>query len=343
MEPVGYAELLEQVKVRVRTSRVQAARAVNTELVGLYWHIGRLILDRQESEGWGSKVIGRLAADLRAEFAGMRGLSQRSLVYMRTFAAALEAPIAQQPAAQLPWGHIMVLLDKVTEPEARQWYAAQAVEHGWSRAVLTHHIVTTGTHGWVRHPTTSRPPWRLRSRTWRGRSSRTPTTWTSWRLDPGYTERELEDALVARMTHFFTELGDGFAFVGRQYRLPVGEQEFFIDLLFFHLGLRRYIVFELKAGRVEPGHLGTLNFYVNAVDDLLRRPEHGDGSTIGILLAADRDDVVVEYALRGFETPLAVSTYTTHRSLPEEVRPALPSPDELAEVIRDVQRHNHET
>ncbi len=162
-------------------------------------------------------------------------------------------------------------------------------------------------------------------------------------LDPGYTERELEDALVARMTHFFTELGDGFAFVGRQYRLPVGEQEFFIDLLFFHLGLRRYIVFELKAGRVEPGHLGTLNFYVNAVDDLLRRPEHGDGSTIGILLAADRDDVVVEYALRGFETPLAVSTYTTHRSLPEEVRPALPSPDELAEVIRDVQRHNHET
>ena len=142
MEPVGYAELLEQVKVRVRTSRVQAARAVNTELVGLYWHIGRLILDRQESEGWGSKVIGRLAADLRAEFPGMRGLSQRSLVYMRTFAAAFEAPIAQQPAAQLPWGHIMVLLDKVTDPEARQWYAAQVVEHGWSRAVLTHHIAT---------------------------------------------------------------------------------------------------------------------------------------------------------------------------------------------------------
>lgn len=161
-------------------------------------------------------------------------------------------------------------------------------------------------------------------------------------LDSGYTERELEDALVARMTHFFTELGDGFAFVGRQYRLPVGEQDFFLDLLFFHLGLRRYIVFELKVGRVEPEHLGQLNFYVNAVDDLLRRPEHGDGSTIGILLAADRDDVVVEYALRGYETSLAVSTYTTHQALPEEVRPTLPSPDELAEVIRDVQRH-HDT
>jgi len=134
--PMGYAELLEQVKVRVRTSRVQAARAVNTELVGLYWQIGRLILDRHvESEGWGSKVIGRLAADLRAEFPGMRGLSQRSLVYMRTFAGAFAAPIAQQPAAQLAWGHIMVLLDKVTEPEARQWYAAQTVESRlWSRA-----------------------------------------------------------------------------------------------------------------------------------------------------------------------------------------------------------------
>jgi len=126
-----------------------------------------------------------------------------------------------QPAAQLPWGHIMVLLDKVTEPAARQWYAAQVVEHGWSRAVLTITLRRTGTHGWVRHPTTSRPPWRAASRTWHGRSSRTPTTWTSWRLDPGYTERELEDALVVRMTHFFTELGDGFAFVGRQYRLPV--------------------------------------------------------------------------------------------------------------------------
>ncbi|MDQ2723847.1 MAG: PDDEXK nuclease domain-containing protein [Actinomycetota bacterium] len=340
VEPVGYAELLEQVKVRVRTSRVQAARAVNTELVGLYWQIGRLILDRQESEGWGSKVIGRLAADLRAEFPGMRGLSQRSLVYMRTFAAAVEAPIAQQPAAQLPWGHIMVLLDKVTDPEARQWYAAQSVEHGWSRAVLTHHIATN------RHVRVGAAPNNFPTSLAVGESDlareivQDPYDLDFLALDPGYTERELEDALVARMTHFFTELGDGFAFVGRQYRLPVGEQEFFIDLLFFHLGLRRYIVFELKAGRVEPGHLGTLNFYVNAVDDLLRRPEHGDGSTIGILLAADRDDVVVEYALRGFETPLAVSTYTTHRALPEEVRPALPSPDELAEVIRDVQRHH---
>ena len=340
MEPVGYADLLEQVKVRVRTSRVQAARAVNTELVGLYWQIGRLILGRQESEGWGTKVIGRLAADLRAEFPGMRGLSQRSLVYMRTFAAAFDEPLAQQPAAQLPWGHIMVLLDKVTDHEARKWYAERAVEHGWSRAVLTHHVATN------RHTRVGAAPNNFPATLAPVESDlareivQDPYDLDFLALDPGYTERELEDALVARMTHFFTELGDGFAFVGRQYRLPVGDQDYFIDLLFFHLGLRRHVVFELKVGRVEPEHLGKLSFYVNAVDDLLRRPEHGDGSSIGILLAADRDDVVVEYALRGFGTPLAVSTYTTHRALPEELRPALPSPDELAQVIRDVQRHH---
>jgi hypothetical protein len=158
-------------------------------------------------------------------------------------------------------------------------------------------------------------------------------------LDPGYTERELEDALIARLTHFLTELGAGFAFVGRQHRLVVSRQDYFVDLLFFHLGLRRFVVFELKAGRAEPEHLGKLDFYVNVMDDQLRRVEHGDGSTIGILLAADRDDVVVSYALRGIDTPLAVSTYTTHRALPDDVRPALPSADELADVVRDVRRH----
>ena len=186
----------------------------------------------------------------------------------------------------------MVLLDKVTDHEARKWYAERAVEHGWSRAVLTHHIATN------RHTRVGAAPNNFPATLAPVESDlareivQDPYDLDFLALDPGYTERELEEALVARMTHFFTELGDGFAFVGRQYRLPVGDQDYFIDLLFFHLGLRRYVVFELKVGRVEPEHLGKLNFYVNAVDDLLRRPEHGDGSSIGILLAADRDDIV---------------------------------------------------
>jgi len=157
-------------------------------------------------------------------------------------------------------------------------------------------------------------------------------------LDPHHTERDLEDALVARLTHFLAELGSGFAFVGRQYKVSVGKSDYFIDLLFYHLGLRRFIVFELKSVAAEPEHIGKLNFYVNVVDELLRRTEHGDGTTIGILLAADRDDVAVQYALRGLTTPLAISTYTSYRALPDDVRPALPSAADLAAVVHDVRR-----
>ena len=339
IEPVGYGELLEQVKAQVRAARIHAAHAVNSQLITLYWQIGRLILDRQAAEGWGTKVISRLAADLRTEFPSMRGLSQRNLVYMRTFAATFSEPITQQPVARLPWGHVTVLLDRVTDPDARTWYATAAAEQGWSRATLIGHITA---HRYARagaatnnFPTTLGD---LESDLAR-EIAHDPYDLDFLALDPGYTERDLEDALVGRLTHFIAELGTGFAFVGRQYPLPVGERDYFADLLFYHLSLRRFIVFELKVGAAEPEHLGKLNFYVNAVDALLRRPEHGDGSSIGILLVADRDDVVVEYALRGIGTPLAVSTYTSHRSLPDDVRPALPTPDELADVVRDVRRH----
>jgi predicted nuclease of restriction endonuclease-like (RecB) superfamily len=287
----------------------------------------------------GSRVIDRLAADLRTEFPGMRGFSPRSLAYMRRFAAAFPEEILQQPAAQLPWGHLMVLLDRVPDSQARDWYAAQAVEHGWSRAIMTHHIAAD------RHSRTGRavtnfsaalPPGSDLAR----ELVADPYDLDFLTLDPDYSERDLEDALVAQLTEFLTELGAGFSFVGRQYRLPVGDSDFFVDLLFFHLGLRCFVVFELKVGPAEPGHLGQLHFYVNVVDDLLRRPEHGDGPTIGILLATDRNDVVVEYALRGYDTPLAVSTYTTHRALPGKVRDALPSPAELGDVVEQWRRRN---
>jgi len=339
--PASYGELLEQVKTQVRTARVQAARVVNTELVVLYWRIGRLILSRQEGQGWGTRVIDRLAADLRTEFPGMRGFSPRSLAYMRRLAAAYPEEILQQSAAQLPWGHLMVLLDRVPDQQARDWYAAQAVEHGWSRAIMTHHIAAD------RHSRTGRAVTNFAAALPPGSDLAheivaDPYDLDFLTLDPDYSERDLEDALVAQLTEFLAELGAGFSFVGRQYRLPVGDSDFFVDLLFFHLGLRCFVVFELKVGPAQPGHLGQLHFYVNVVDDLLRRPEHGDGPTIGILLATDRNDTVVEYALRGYDTPLAVSTYTTHRALPSEVRDALPSPEELGDVV-DRWRHRSPT
>ncbi len=335
---LGYVDLLARIKDEVRSARRSAARSVNTELIVLYWRIGQLILDRQAVEGWGTGVIGRLAADLRAEFPEMRGLSQRNLLYMRAFAAAFVDPIVQQPVAQLPWGHVTVLLERTEGGHVRSWYAAQAVSGGWSRATLLHHI-STNRHSRAgafasNFPETLPPAESDLAR----EVFHDPYDLDFLALDPGYTERQLEDALVGRLTSFIAELGAGFSFVGRQYPLPVGTETYYLDLLFFHLGLRRFVVFELKVGTAAPEHLGKLNFYVNAVDSLLRREEHGDGSTIGILLAADRDDVVVEYSLRGLGTPLAVSTYRTHGSLPVEVRTGLPSQDQLAEVVRDVRR-----
>jgi len=334
---VEYGDLLELVKAQVRSARVQAARVVNTELVALYWRIGRLILDRQDAHGWGAGVAGRLAADLRAEFPTMRGLSPRNLAYMRAFAAAFDdGEIVQQAVAQLPWGHVTVLLDKVADPGEREFYATRAAAYGWSRAVMTHHI-TSGLHrrsgeAVTNFPTTLGPDSDLVAQI-----VQDPYNLDFLALDPGFSERHLEDALVARLTHFLAELGEGFAFVGRQYRLTVDGQDFFADLLFFHLGLRCYIVFELKVGPAAPEHLGQLNFYVNVIDDLMRRPEHDDGPTIGILLAATRNDVVVEYALRGFDTPLAVSTYRTTAALPEAVRHVLPSVEDLTDVVRHAQ------
>jgi len=331
--PVGYAGLLELVKSEVQTARVQAARVVNSELVVLYWRIGTLIRQRRAEQGWGTKVVDSLAADLREAFPGMRGFSPRNLVYMQTFAGAVEGEVAQQAVAQLPWGHITVLLDKLHDPSAREFYATRAATYGWSRAVLTHHIAT-GLHERAGEAVTNFPATLGPESDLVAEIVRDPYNLDFLALESGFSERHLEDALVARLTHFLAELGEGFAFVGRQYRLTVGEQDFFADLLFFHLGLRRYVVFELKIGAAAPEHLGQLNFYVNVIDDLLRRPEHDDGPTIGILLAATRNDVVVEYALRGLDTPLAVSTYTTTASMPAELRGSLPTVEDLTDVVR---------
>jgi predicted nuclease of restriction endonuclease-like (RecB) superfamily len=311
---------------------------VNTELVGLYWRVGRLILDRQDAQGWGAGVTARLASDLRAEFPGMRGFSPRNMAYMRAFAAAFhDAEVVQQPVAQLPWGHVTVLLDKLDDRAGREFYAERAAAYGWSRAVLTNHI-TTGLRERSGEAVTNFPATLGPESDLVGEILRDPYNLDFLELEPGFSERHLEDALVARLTHFLAELGEGFAFVGRQYRLTVDGQDFFADLLFFHLGLRCYIVFELKVGGAVPEHLGQLNFYVNVVDELMRRPEHDDGPTIGILLAATRNDVVVEYALRGYDTPLAVSTYTTTAALPDDVRAALPSVEDLTDVVRDASR-----
>jgi predicted nuclease of restriction endonuclease-like (RecB) superfamily len=327
----GYAAALAELKQQVRAARVTAQRRVNTELIRLYWGIGSTILQRQGDEGWGSNVIGRLAMDLRAEFPEMKGFSPRNLAYMRAFAVAWpEEQILQQAVAQLPWGHVTVLLDRFDDRELRNWYANQAAAHGWSRNVLEHQIRS------VAHTRLQAAPTNFAEVLPPGNSdlaqqiTKDPYVLDFLALDGDAKERHLEQALVDRIIDTLRELGEGFAFVGRQVHFDVNGDDFYVDLLFFHVEQLRYVVIELKTGKFKPEYLGQLGFYVALVDDKLRRPQHAD--TVGLLLVADKNDAVVRYSLAGQQNPIGVASYDL---LPPSVQAALPTEAELAQALRD--------
>ena len=323
-----YAAWLTELKTRIHSAQQRAALAVNRELVLLYWQIGRDILDRQSREGWGAKVIERLAHDLRNTFPSMRGVSRANLMHMRAFAEAWpDAAIVQQAVGQLPWGHNLLLLAKLKDPQQRLAYAQRAVEHGWSRNVLGIHIETrllerSGTA--VTNFDVSLP--KVQSDLAR-ESLKDPYRFDFLGLRDEAQEREIEHALVKHVTEFLLELGAGFAFVGRQVVLDVGGDEFFIDLLFYHLKLRCYVVIELKAGKFKPEHLGQLGFYMTAVDRQVK-DEH-DNPTIGLLLCKSKNKIVAEYALGDKTQPMGIAEYKLLESLPAELQTSLPSIEQI--------------
>jgi predicted nuclease of restriction endonuclease-like (RecB) superfamily len=298
--------------------------AVNRELVLLYWQIGRDILDRQAEQGWGAKVIDRLAHDLRSAFPQMKGFSPRNLKYMRTFAHTwTDVEFVQQAVAQLPWGHNLVLLDKLSTQEARIWYAQKAIENNWSRNVLVMQIETRlierqGNAVSNFDQRLPKPDSDLARE-----SIKDPYRFDFLGLTEEAQEREIEGALVKHVTQFLLELGAGFAFVGRQVLLQVGEEEFFIDLLFYHLKLRCYVVIELKADKFKPEHLGQLGFYMTVVDRQMKAKE--DAVTIGLLLCKSKDKVVAEYALGEKSQPMGIAEYKLLESLPTTLQTQLPS------------------
>jgi predicted nuclease of restriction endonuclease-like (RecB) superfamily len=325
-----YEPLLAAVKAEIAGAQVQVARVVNTELVALYWRIGRLILDLQAAQAWGAQVVDRLAVDLGTAFPDARGFSRRNLQYMRAFAAVWPADVPQA-VAHLPWGHVRILLDRVDGRPTQEWYAQQATGQGWSRRVLETMIASRLDQRQGAAP--SNFPARLPDHhsDLAQQMTRDPYVFDFVRLQPGFRERDLQAALLAGLRRFLLELGVGFAVVGEQYPVAVGGTEFSLDLLCYHTRLHRYVVFELKLGRFEPRDLGQLQFYVQAVDAQVRAADV-DESTIGILLVADRDETVVQYALQSSTAPIAVSRY----ELPEEVRHLLPADDELRRVAQQV-------
>ena len=300
----------------------------------MYWRIGRDIVERQARDGWGSKVIDRLAHDLRTEFPEMRGFSARNLGYMRAFAELWpDAEILQQAAAKLPWFHVCTLIDKLDTQAEREWYLQKAVEHGWSRSVLVMQIETRA------HERTGRALTNFTERLPPAQSDLARETLKDpYRLDfLGLTEeaqeRDVENALVHHISRFLLELGAGFAFVGRQVHLEVGGEDFFLDLLFYHLRLRCYVVVELKASEFRPEHAGKLNFYLSAVDSQMRAKQ--DGPTIGLLLCKTKNRVIAEYALRDAHKPIGVAEYQLVHALPAKLKTSLPSIEDLERELEE--------
>jgi predicted nuclease of restriction endonuclease-like (RecB) superfamily len=324
----GYDDFLRGLKERIRGAQIKAALAVNRELVTLYWSVGRDILAEQQRRGWGAKVIDLLAADLRHAFPELKGFSPRNLKYMRALAEAYpDEQFVQQVVAQIPWGHNVRILDAISDPAEREWYMRQTVEYGWSRNVLVHQIES----GLYRR--------QGKALTNFTRSLPSPQSELAQQLlkDPynfdfltigeDALERDLERGLLEHIRQFLLELGVGFAFVGSQYHLEVGGNDFYLDLLFYHLRLRCFVVIDLKISEFQPEFAGKMNFYLSAADDILRHPD--DQPSIGIILCKTKNRVIVEYTLRDTQKPMGVSTYQLTESLPKQLEGSLPTVEEL--------------
>jgi len=340
----SYVELLDSLKSRIQISRVKAALSVNRELTFLYWMIGHQIVDTQNREGWGTSMIEQLARDLQSAFPKTRGLSPRNIWRMRAFYLAypvsgmnLPQPVADlasdflpQAVAEIPWGHNAVLVEKVKETQIRLWYAQQTIEHGWSRAVLVHQIESNLYKRQGKAVTNFDQALPTPQSDLARELIKDPYNLEFVGFSDPISERELERSLLDHLKDFLLELGKGFAFVGSQYHIEVGEQDYYLDLLFYNYILRAFVVIDLKVEAFQPEFAGKMNFYLNAVDEFLRHPD--DQPPIGLILCKERNRVTVEFSLRGMIQPMGVSEY---QLLPKNVRDALPTREQLeAELER---------
>ncbi len=351
--PTSYAGLLTDIKQHIRQAQTRAVLAVNAELIRLYWEIGQMLDARQESEGWGAAVIPRLARDIRNELPEVKGFSERNIKRMLAFYREYRAlEFVPQPVAQmagkgkvpqavalftadlvlsLPWGHHALLMEKVKDIAIRRWYAEATLANGWSRNVLSIQIETAA------HTRQGKATSNFAARLPPPQSDlvqqalKDPYLFDFLTLEEPFHERELETGLIGHLEKFLLELGQGFAFVGRQYHVEIGDQDFYIDLLFYHLRLRCYVVIELKRGAFKPEYAGKMNFYCSVVDDVLRHET--DTPTIGLILCQQQNEVVAEYALRGVDKPIGVSTFELTRALPAELESSLPTIEQIEQEL----------
>jgi predicted nuclease of restriction endonuclease-like (RecB) superfamily len=333
--PSDYASLLAEMKERVRSAQYEALRAVNKELIGLYWDLGRIICERQVGRtSWGKAVVERLAEDLRTEFPGVQGFSTQNLWYMRQFYLAYHGHEKLQPlVGEISWAKHLVILGRCKDPLEQEFYIRMTRKFGWTKAVLIHQVENQSYEKTLLGQTNFDKALTPKLRAQAKLAVRDEYTFDFLELGEQHAERELERALVGRVEHFLRAMGGLFAFVGSQYRLEVEGQEFFIDLLLYHRRLRCLIAIELKVGDFQPEFVGKMQFYLTALDRQVR--EKGEKPSIGIILCKEKTRTIVEYALQSARKPIGVATYQMVKRLPKELKGQLPSPEEIARLLED--------
>ena len=334
--PAAYAGLLAAVKERVRTAQYAALKAVNTELVGLYWDIGRMISERQAQEGWGRSVVENLSADLRREFPGAAGFSVQNLWYMRQFYAEYHADERLQPlVGEIAWAHNLVIMSRCKDALQREFYIRMTRKLGWSKNVLSHQIDNQSYEksllGQTNFDQALTPELRAQAKL----AVKDEYTFDFLELGTEHSERELERALIGRIEDFLRAMGSMFAFMGSQYRLEVDGREFFIDLLLFHRRLRCLVAIELKVGEFQPEFVGKMQFYLAALDRQVRQAD--ENPSIGIILCKEKSRTIVEYALHDANKPIGVATYQITRTLPQDLAGQLPPPEAIAALLQGIE------
>ena len=333
-----YKELLKEIKDKVRNSQIRASLSVNSEVIQLYWDIGRRISESQKAAKWGDKILETLSHDLQNQFPKMQGFSPRNLKFMCQFNKLYPESIGKRVVSQIPWGHIITLMQKVKNEEEREWYSGQIIEFGWSRPILVMQIETNlykrqgNNNKKISNYTKQLPP--PQSDLANG-MLKDPFNFDFLTIRENAREKEVEKGLIRHMKDFLLELGQGFAFVGSQYPVEVGGETFLIDLLFYHLNLRAFIVVELKVVPFSPEFVGKLGFYLAAVDNKLKH--NTDNQTIGILLCKSKNNAIAEYALQLINAPVGVAEYTLSHELPEEFKNILPSIEKLEDELNTIE------
>ncbi len=334
--PHDYRQFLMEVKERVRSAQYQALKAVNTELVGLYWDIGRMIIERQEGESWGKAIVQQLAGDLQKEFPGVTGFSASNLWRMKAFYEAYQSVEKLAPLVrEIGWSHNIVIMEHCSDPLQREFYIRMTRKFGWSRSVLIHQIENQSYEKSLLGQTNFDKAYTPEFRTQAKLAVKDEYTFDFLELGEEHGERELERAILARVEDFLIEMGGIFTFAGSQFRLEVEGEEFFIDILLFHRRLKALVAIELKVGKFQPEHVGKMQFYLTALDRQVRLD--GENPSIGIILCKEKKRTIVEYALHDARKPIGVATYEITKTLPQELQGQLPSPEQISILLEGIE------